>query len=99
MPQHVMSIRFSPEEFKKIRLAAEREEKEKSRMARELMLDGLKFKMLLAYREGNASLTTLGQTLGMCLSETIDFLALFGIPAPISYDDHLQALETARRCL
>ncbi|OGH59113.1 MAG: hypothetical protein A3G34_02180 [Candidatus Lindowbacteria bacterium RIFCSPLOWO2_12_FULL_62_27] len=68
-------------------------------MAPELMTDGQKFKMLLAHREGNASIATLSQTLGMSLSETIDFLALFGIPAPISYDDHLQALETARRRL
>lgn len=68
-------------------------------MSRELMLDDLKFQMLLAYREGNASIWTLSQTLGMCLSETIDFLALFGIPVPISCDDHMQALETARRYL
>ena len=63
------------------------------------MMDGLKFKMLLAYREGKASLSKLGITLGMSLSETIDFLAMFGIEAPISYDDHLAGLEAARKAV
>ncbi len=47
----VMSIRLSEQELKRLKTLAKEEEKEKSSVARELLMDGLKFKMLLAYRE------------------------------------------------
>lgn len=62
-------------------------------------MDGLKHKMLLAYREGKASLSRLSRTLGMSVSEAIDFLATFGLQAPIGYDDYLKGLETARKAV
>src|SRR5215472_14357559 len=93
----VMSVRLSEKEVKLIQALAREEDKEKSSEARELMLAGIKYKMLLGYREGKVSLGTLSKKLGVTLSEALDLLATLGIPAPIGYDDYLQGLETARK--
>jgi hypothetical protein len=93
----VMSVRLSEEEFRRLRAVAEQEDKEKSSLARELLMNGLSYKMLLGYKEGKISLSTLSKGLGMSFSETLDFLAVFGLQAPLSYDDYLQGLQTARR--
>lgn len=93
----VMSLRLSDQEFKRLKAVAVEETKEKSSVARELLMDGLKYKMLLACKEGKVSLATLSRTLGMSLSEAVDFLAAFGLQAPLSYDDYLKGLETARK--
>ena len=91
----VMSVRLSEKELKLIQALAKEEAKEKSSEARELMLDGIKYKMLLVYKQGRVSLGTLAEKLGFSLSEALDLLAFLGIPAPISYDDYLQGLDTA----
>jgi len=93
----VMSVRLSDKEVKLIQDLATEEEKEKSSEARELIMDGIKYKMLLNYKEGKASLGTLAKKLGMNLSEVLDLLASLGIPAPISYDDYLQGHESMRK--
>ena len=93
----VMSVRLSDKEVKLIQALAQEEDKEKSSEARELMLDGIKYKMLLGYKQGKVSLGMLAKKLGMSLSDVLDLLASLGIPAPISYDDYLQGLETARK--
>lgn len=95
----VMSVRLSEQELKRLKTLAKEEDKEKSSIARELLIDGLKFKMLLAYKEGKVSLAKLSRTLGMNLSEAIDLLSSFGLQSPISYDDYLQGLETARKAI
>ena len=93
----VMSVRLSDKEVKLIQALAQEEDKEKSSEARELMLDGIKYKMLLGYKQGKVSLGMLAKKLGMPLTDALDLLASLGIPAPISYDDYLQGLETARK--
>ena len=95
----VMSVRLSEQEFRRLSAVAAEETKEKSSVARELLMDGLKYKMLLAYKEGKASLSTLSRTLGMCVSEAVDFLAAFGLQTPINYDDYLKGLETAGKAV
>ena len=60
-------------------------------------MDGVKYKMLLNYKEGKASLGTLAKNMGMSLSDALDLLTSLGIPAPIRYDDYLQGLKTARK--
>lgn len=62
-------------------------------------MDGLQYEMLLAYKEGEVSLAMLSRTLGMSVSEAVDFLAAFGLQAPISYDDYLKGLETAQKAV
>ncbi len=53
--------------------------------------------MLVGYKKGKVSIGTLAKKLGMSLSDALDLLASLGIPAPISYDDYLQGLKTARK--
>ena len=95
----VMSVRLSEQELKQLKSLAEVEDKEKSSVARELLMDGLKYKMLLAYKDGKVSLSKLSKGLKMTLSEAVDFLASFGLQAPINYDDYLQGIDTARKAI
>lgn len=95
----VMSVRLSEKELKQLKSLAETEDKEKSSVARELLIDGLKYKMLLAYKDGKVSLSKLSKALKMTLSEAVDFLASFGLQAPINYDDYLGGIETARKAI
>lgn len=92
-----MSVRLSEKEAKLIQSIATDEDKEKSSEARELIMDGIKYKMLLSYKQGKASLGTLAKKLGITLSEALDLLASLGIPAPISYDDYLQGHGSMRK--
>ena len=95
----VMSVRLSEQEMKRLKALAAEEEREQSSVARELLVDGLKYKMLLAYKEGKVSLAKLSKMLGMSLSEVVDLLASFGLQSPISYDDYLQGMKTARKAI
>jgi len=69
-----MSVRLSDKEIKLIQALAKEEDKEKSSEARELMLDGIKYKMLLGYKEGKVSLGTLAKKLGISLVDGLDLL-------------------------
>ena len=69
------------------------------RVARELLMDGLKYKMLLGYKEGRVSLAKLSKMPGMSLSEVIDLLSSFGLQSPISYDEYLQGMATACKAI
>ena len=95
----VMSVRLSNHEFSLLRTLASTERQERSSIVRELLLDGLKYKMLLGYREGKVSLAKLSKTLGLNVSEAIDLLAEFGLESPLSYDDYLQGIPTARKAV
>ena len=95
----VMSVRLSEQELRRLKAVAAQEHREKSSVVRELLMEGMKYKALLAYREGTLSLSVLSRTLGMSLSEAVDLLAMFGLQAPLSYDDYLHGLETARKAV
>lgn len=95
----IVNVRLSSVEEKQLKALAAAEDKEKSKVARELMLEGLKFKMLVGYKEGKVTLSKLSKALGMNLSETVDFLASFGLESPISYDDYLAGADTARKAV
>jgi len=95
----VMSVRLSEQELKRLKALAAEEEREQSSVARELLMDGFKYKMLVAYKEGRVSLAKLSKMLDMTLSEVVDLLSSFGLQSPVSYDDYLQGLETARKLL
>lgn len=90
----VMSVRLSEKEANLIQVLAAEDAKEKSAEARELIMDGIKFKLIRNYNQRKASLGTLARKMGMTVSEAIDFLAELGIPAPISYQDYLDAVNT-----
>jgi predicted HTH domain antitoxin len=95
----VMSVRLTEQELKRLKTLAAEEKKEQSSVARELLMDGLKYKMLVAYKDGKVSLSKLSKILGISLSEAIDLLSSFGLQSPITYDDYLQGIETARKAI
>ena len=97
MGKRLMSVRLSREEDLKLNEASREAKMSKPRLARELMMDGLKFRLLVRYRKGQVSLGTFCRALGMAMGEAIDFLADLGIRSPISYDDYLASVESAEK--
>ncbi len=45
----VMSVRLTEQELKRLKTLAAEEKREQSSVARELLMDGLKYKMLVGY--------------------------------------------------
>ena len=95
----LVNVRLSDHEFSLLKTLASMERQERSSVVRELLLDGLKYKMLLGYREGKVSLAKLSKTLSLSVSEAIDLLAEFGLESPLSYDEYLQGIPTARKAV
>jgi predicted HTH domain antitoxin len=95
----VMSVRLTEQELKRLKTLAAEEKKEQSSVARELLMDGLKYKMLVGYKDGKVSLSKLSNILGISLSEAIELLSSFGLQSPLRYDDYLQGIETARKAI
>ncbi|MBI4487667.1 MAG: hypothetical protein HY694_01160 [Deltaproteobacteria bacterium] len=50
-------------------------------------------------KKRKVSLAKLSKTLGMSLSEAIDFLSSFGLESPVNYDDYLKGKEIARKAI
>jgi ribosomal protein L35AE/L33A len=67
----VMSLRLSEKEAHMIAVLAKEEGKEKSSEARELIQEGVKFKLIVGYRRGKVSLGTLSRQLGVPMSEVV----------------------------
>jgi hypothetical protein len=88
----VLSLRLHDREINRLTELSQSERKDKSSVARELIDYGWEFLMLRQYRMGKLSVGTLAEKLELSISATIDLLAEFGIPAPIEFDDYLQAL-------
>ncbi len=95
----VMSVRLTEQELKRLKSLAAEEKREQSSVARELLMDGVKYKMLVGYKDGKVSLAKLSKMLGITLSEAVDLLSSFGLQSPISYDDYLQGIDTARKAI
>lgn len=93
----VTSLRLSEKELKRLKALAKSENKEQSREIRELLADGLKYKMLLRYKEGKVSIGIFSKMLEINISEALDLLASFGIPLSVTYDDYLLSRETAKK--
>ena len=93
----VMSLRLSEKELKRLKAMAKSEDKEQSSEIRELLADGLKYKMLLRYKGGKVSIGILCKMLEINISEALDLLASFGIPMSVTYDDYLLTRETAKK--
>ena len=93
----VMSLRLSEKELKRLKALAKSENKEQSSEIRELLADGLKYKMLLRYKEGKVSIGILSKLLEINIGEALDLLASFGIPLSVTYDDYLLSGDTAKK--
>ncbi|MEK6698443.1 MAG: hypothetical protein AABZ10_05290 [Nitrospirota bacterium] len=89
----VISLRLENSELKRIDDLSSQEHKGRSTVARELIQQGLQFRMLKQYRDGKLSLGNLAKSLGISVGETIDMLAEFGIESPVAYEDYLKGFE------
>ena len=89
----VISLRLENAELRRIDDLSSQEHKGRSAVARELIQQGLQFRMLKQYREGKLSLGSLAKGLGASVGEAIDMLAEFGIESPVAYEDYLKGFD------
>ena len=73
--KNVMSVRLDNKTLRRLRELSNRENKEVSTVARELIDQGLELVTLREYREGKLSLGSVAKRLDLSLSEVIDLLA------------------------
>jgi predicted DNA-binding protein len=95
--KNVVSVRLDDETLDRLRALAEKEEKDLSAVARELMERGWTFTALREYREGRLSLRSMAERLGLSLPDAIDLLSELGVRSPIEYDDYLSSYAAAGR--
>lgn len=93
----IMSLRVSRELAHKLTRWAKQEKKDKSTAARELIDFGWRFALLEQSRQGKLSIGQLARELSLSVSETMDFLARYGGPPQIDYEDYLKGLEHLRK--
>ncbi len=89
----VISLRLENSELRRIDDLSSQEHKGRSTIARELIQQGLQFRMLKQYREGKLSLGSLAKSLDISVGEAIDMLAEFGIESPVEYEDYLKGFD------
>lgn len=89
----VISLRLENSELRRIDDLSSQEHKGRSTVARELIQQGLQFRMLKQYREGKLSLGSLAKNLDISVGEAIDILAEFGIESSVEYEDYLKAFD------
>jgi hypothetical protein len=89
----VISLRLDNSELKRIDNLSIQEHKGRSTVARELIQQGLQFRMIKQYRDGKLSLEGLTKTLDISVGEAIDLLADLGIESPIEFEDYLKGFE------
>lgn len=89
----VISLRLDNAELKRIDDLSDQDHKGRSTVARELILQGLQFRMLKQYREGKLSLGGLAKSLDISIGEAIDMLAGFGIESSVEYEDYLKGFN------
>ncbi len=89
----VISLRLENSELRRIDDLSSQEHKGRSTIARELIQQGLQFRMIKQYREGKLSLGILAKSLDVSIGEAIDMLAEFGIESPVEYEDYLKGLD------
>lgn len=89
----VISLRLENSELRRIDDLSSQEHKGRSTVARELIRQGLQFRMLKQYREGKLSLGSLAKNLDISVGEARDMLAEFGIESPVEYEDYLKGFD------
>lgn len=91
--QKTVSIRVDAEDYAFLARLAAAEKQDLSKAMRDLLGKG---RMLLAverYRAGAASLGKAAELAGVSISEMIDLLAQYGVPANLEHEDYLQSLR------
>lgn len=89
----VMSLRLSEHEKEILKEVAEEEGKDLSTTARELIEYGRKYRAIQLYKDGKISLGKAAEELDIPLTDFMDLLHDFNIPAKVSYEDYLKGLK------
>lgn len=92
----VVSLRLQERDLKRIEELAAQEHKDNSTVARELLEQGWEYRMVMRYKEGRPSISSLAEKLECSLGEAIDLPVEFNVEAPIDYDSNLQSFEGIR---
>ena len=88
-----MNLRLSEKEMKVLKKIAQEEGKDLSTTARELIEYGRKYRAIQLYKDGKISLGKAAEELDVPLTDFMDLLHDFNIPAKVSYEDYLKGLE------
>lgn len=92
-----LSIRVDAEDYSFLNRLAAAEKEDISKMVRDLVHRGRVMLAVERYREGKASLGKAAQIAGLSVSETMDLLAQYGVPANLDSSDYLQSLAHSKK--
>ncbi|MFW5932777.1 MAG: ribbon-helix-helix protein, CopG family [Candidatus Hadarchaeota archaeon] len=92
-----VSIRLREKDLELLEKIAERSRKNRSEVARDLIVEGKKFDILKRYRKGVLSIEKAAKELGINVGEFMDFLTELGIKSPVRYEDYKEGIEALKK--
>jgi predicted HTH domain antitoxin len=90
--QKTISIRMDADDHSFLNLLAAEEKENISQAVRELVGRGRVMLAVERYRAGKVSLGKAAEIAGLSISETLDILIQYGVPANLDPNDYLQSL-------
>jgi predicted HTH domain antitoxin len=94
--QKMVSIRLEADDYNFLSSLAAADKEDLSTAVRDLISRGRLFLALDRYREGKASLGRAAEVAGVSVSEMMDLLTAYGIPADLSVEDYRESLVALR---
>ncbi len=94
--QKTLSIRVDVDDYSFLRRLAAAEKEDISRTVRDLVGRGRVMLAVEQYRTGKASLGKAAEIADLSISEMMDVLMQFGVPADLELDDYLQSLKNLK---
>ena len=95
--QKTLSIRVNAQDYSFLNGLAEAEKENISEAVRTLVEKGRVMLAVEHYRAGKASLGKAAEIAGLSVSELMDKLAQFGVPANLEFDDYLRSLSHLKK--
>lgn len=95
--QKTLSIRVDADDYAFLSGLTEAEKANVSETVRDLVRKGRLMLAIEQYRAGKVSLGRAAEIAGMSISQTIDLLVEYSIPANLDVDDYLQSLKNTRK--
>lgn len=92
----VITLRLREKELGFIEELSKKEKGDRSYAARKLIDYGWRYFTLKNYKDGKISIGKAAKELELTITETIELLAELGIKSPISYEDYLEGMKTAK---
>ena len=97
--QKVLSMRIENDDMEFIKLEAEEEKSDRTKVIRELIGKGRVHLAMEQYRKGKISIGKAAQKAGLTISEMMDKLAEFGVKSPVTREQYLKGLKSAEKIL